>query len=195
MTSTLARFEFSGFFPVGTPKERPWCMQLLLTTKMHFTVELWMPVRLCLNACCGPWWYVLRHVLDLMEKILNTYCKCTLSAITQKLNVSGHLLVWAFILWLVYGTRAQNLTAICRYILHVRFEVFAPVTMKNAIFWDVALCRSKCRFTQDLHSATSQKTAFFTLCMCCVLDKVSLCLPNTKINQDSLRYFSPWRFL
>jgi hypothetical protein len=75
-----------------------------------------------------------------------------------------------------------------------RFEVFTAVTMKNAVFWDVALCRScvnqrfavcchlltlvarsrifllwrwrryvppKRWFTQDLHSATSQKTAFF----------------------------------
>jgi hypothetical protein len=24
--------------------------------------------------------------------------------------------------------------------VHVGFEVFTPVTMKNAIFWDVALC-------------------------------------------------------
>jgi hypothetical protein len=46
--------------------------------------------------------------------------------------------------------------------------------MKNAVFWNVALCRSslkmeaivppKCRFTQDLHSATFQKTAFFIYC-------------------------------
>jgi hypothetical protein len=88
------------------------------------------------------------------------------------------------------------------HISHVRFEVFMAVTMKNAIFWDVVLCRScvnrrfaglyrlhlqggcshlltlvsltriflpwrwrryvppKRQFTQDLHSATSQKTAF-----------------------------------
>jgi hypothetical protein len=39
---------------------------------------------------------------------------------------------------------------------------------ENAVFWDVAACRS-CKnavseerlFTQDLHSATSKKTAFF----------------------------------
>jgi hypothetical protein len=43
--------------------------------------------------------------------------------------------------------------------------------MKNAVFWDVAPCRScvmeailppKRRFTQDLHGATSQNTAFFS---------------------------------
>jgi hypothetical protein len=50
----------------------------------------------------------------------------------------------------------------------VRFEVFTAVTMKNAVFWDVASCRScvnrrleEPRFTQDLHGTTSQKTAFF----------------------------------
>jgi hypothetical protein len=37
--------------------------------------------------------------------------------------------------------------------------------MKNAVFWDVAPCRScvKRQFTQDLHVATSQKTAFFAV--------------------------------
>jgi hypothetical protein len=68
----------------------------------------------------------------------------------------------------------------------VRFEVFTAVTMKNAIFWDVALCRAcvnqrfggtyclhlqgrtireretpKRQSTQHLHDTTSQKTAFF----------------------------------
>jgi hypothetical protein len=73
----------------------------------------------------------------------------------------------------------------------VGFEVFTAVTMKNAAFWDVALCRScvnrrfgityrlrlqgrkirergtivsippKRRLTQDIYSATSQNTAFF----------------------------------
>jgi hypothetical protein len=41
----------------------------------------------------------------------------------------------------------------------VRFEVFTTVTMKNVVFWDVAPCRF--RFTQDLHGAKSQNTAFF----------------------------------
>jgi hypothetical protein len=36
---------------------------------------------------------------------------------------------------------------------YVRFEVFTAVTMKKAVFWDVAL----------LHGATSQKTAFFIM--------------------------------
>jgi hypothetical protein len=40
----------------------------------------------------------------------------------------------------------------------VRFEVFTVVTMKNAVFWDVAPCIS----CVDIHGATSQKTAFFS---------------------------------
>jgi hypothetical protein len=57
-------------------------MQLLLTTKRHFTIALWMPVRLSattaasLNGCCGPWWDVSRFALNLMEEILRTYHKC-----------------------------------------------------------------------------------------------------------------------
>jgi hypothetical protein len=42
----------------------------------------------------------------------------------------------------------------------VRFDVFTAVTMKDAIFWNVA---PKRRLTQDLHGATSQMTAFFKL--------------------------------
>jgi hypothetical protein len=102
--------------------------------------------------------------------------------------------------------------------MYVRFEVFTAVTMKNAVFWDMALCRScvnrcfggmyrhhlqgrknlsltdsvcshlltlfrrsrtflpwrwrryvpqKRRLTQDLHSATSQKTTFFNFLTTC----------------------------
>jgi hypothetical protein len=34
--------------------------------------------------------------LNLIEDILSTYYKCTISAITHKLNVSGHMLIWTF---------------------------------------------------------------------------------------------------
>jgi hypothetical protein len=47
--------------------------------------------------------------LNLIEEVLGTYYKCTVSAITQKLNVSGHMLIWEFFLFLLYGARAQNL--------------------------------------------------------------------------------------
>jgi hypothetical protein len=63
-----------------------------------FHFELWISIRLSaitlasLKGCCGPWWDVSRRVLNLMEDILSTYYKCSLSAITHKLNVSGHML-------------------------------------------------------------------------------------------------------
>jgi hypothetical protein len=48
---------------------------------------------------------------------------------------------------------------------NVRFEVLTAVTVKNAIFWDVAPCRFcvNQRIGEDLHRATSQKTAFILL--------------------------------
>jgi hypothetical protein len=62
-------------------------MQLLLTTKRHFTIALWMPVRLSaatpasLHRCGGPWWDVSRRASNFMEAILSTQCKCILSVI------------------------------------------------------------------------------------------------------------------
>jgi hypothetical protein len=50
-------------------------MQLLLTTKKHFTIALWMPVRLSatapasLHGCGGPWW----DVEVILGLIINTY--------------------------------------------------------------------------------------------------------------------------
>jgi hypothetical protein len=46
---------------------------------------------------------------------------------------------------------------------YVRFQVFTAVTMKKAVFWDVAPCRC---------GATSQKTAFFnnSIVAFCVLN-------------------------
>jgi hypothetical protein len=37
--------------------------------------------------------------IDLMEDILITYYKCTLSAVTYKLTVSGQMLIWTFFLF------------------------------------------------------------------------------------------------
>jgi hypothetical protein len=50
----------------------------LLVMKRHFTIALWMPVRLStitqasLNGCSSPWWDMLMHALNLMEDILST---------------------------------------------------------------------------------------------------------------------------
>jgi hypothetical protein len=54
-----------------------------------------------------------------MEDILSPYFKCTFSAITHKLNVSGHMLILTFVLVLVYGTRAQRLSVPFSYTLYV----------------------------------------------------------------------------
>jgi hypothetical protein len=50
---------------------------------------------------------------------------------------------------------------------YAKFEVFTAVTMKDAVFWDVAPCRS-CEpalhrdvCSHDIHGATSQKTELF----------------------------------
>jgi hypothetical protein len=105
------------------------CMQLLLTTKRHFTIALWLPVRLSattpasLNGCGGPCWDVSRRALNLMEGILSIYYKSILSAITYKLNVSGRMLIWTFLLVLVCGTRAQSLSAPFSYTLYTILQL------------------------------------------------------------------------
>jgi hypothetical protein len=57
----------------------------------------------------------------------------------------------------------------CMKFSHVRFEAFTAVTMKKAVFWDLAPCRCginrfvppQRRLTPHIHGAKSQKTAFF----------------------------------
>jgi hypothetical protein len=57
----------------------------------------------------------------------------------------------------------------------VRFEVFTAVTMKNAVFWDVALCRScvnrrssetsvHTRYTRRLEDGILHALMFFEAC-------------------------------
>jgi hypothetical protein len=46
-----------------------------------------------LKWCCGPRW----NVSNLVEDILSTYYKGTLSAITRKLNVSGQFFLFCFV--------------------------------------------------------------------------------------------------
>jgi hypothetical protein len=80
----------------------PLCVRLLLTTKTHHTIALCVPVGLSkttpasLKGCCGPWWDLSRRALNLIDDILSTYWKYTLSATTHKLNVSGHMLICTF---------------------------------------------------------------------------------------------------
>jgi hypothetical protein len=90
--STLARFESFGVLGVGTPKSPCICSSCWHRRGILRTIALWMPVRLSvttpasLSGRGGPWWDVSRRALNLMEDILSTYYKCTLSAITQKIK-------------------------------------------------------------------------------------------------------------
>jgi hypothetical protein len=63
--------------------------------------------------------------MNIMEDILSTYYKFTLSAISDKLNVSGHMLIWVFFLVLVCGTRAQ----ICP---HLQLHLVQSITLNPA---------------------------------------------------------------
>jgi hypothetical protein len=122
MASTPARFEFSGFLPMGTPKNpfvRNSCWQRRGTSPSQCGCLSDYP-KLSLNECGVPWWDVSRRALNLMEDILDTYYKCTFSAITHKLNVSGHMLMWTFFLVLVCGTRAQSLSTPFIYTLYIK---------------------------------------------------------------------------
>jgi hypothetical protein len=52
---------------------------------------------------------VSRCASNLMEVILSMYYKCTLWAITHKLNISRHMLIWTCFFSLGCRNRAQNL--------------------------------------------------------------------------------------
>jgi hypothetical protein len=71
--------------------------------------------------------------LDPLVDILNTYYKCTLSAIFHKLNTSGHMLIWTVFPVLVCGTRAQSLSALLRYTLYMRGSLFVSLSEVEVI--------------------------------------------------------------
>jgi hypothetical protein len=71
---TLARFEFWGFLPVGTPK-----IPCICSSWRQRRGILPSPVRVSttntelLNACGGKWWDVSRREFNLMDSILSRY--------------------------------------------------------------------------------------------------------------------------
>jgi hypothetical protein len=86
-----------------------------LITKRHFTIALWMPVRLSANYP-GIFERMRQSMMRRFEMCieshwhhLSTYCKYTLSAVTHKLNVTGHVWVWTVSM---YGIRSP----ICPYL-------------------------------------------------------------------------------
>jgi hypothetical protein len=104
MASTLhARFESSGILPVGTPKCN-FCWQRSGTSPSHWG---WLsdypqlPRHLWTDAA----------VLEAsVESHGGHFEHFVPSCITHRLNVSGHMLVWTFLLVLICGTLAQNLS-------------------------------------------------------------------------------------
>jgi hypothetical protein len=73
--------------------------------------------------------------LNLIEDILSTHYKSTLSAVTHKLNVSGHMLIRTLFLALVFGIRAQSLYAPFSYTLY-----------NTVLFWFLEKAQEGTRF-------------------------------------------------
>jgi hypothetical protein len=69
-----------------------------------------------LDECGSPQLNVLKRVLNVMKDILSTYYEFTLSAITHKINVSGHILIRT--LFLFCYVNGQNMDEPCSYNLH-----------------------------------------------------------------------------
>jgi hypothetical protein len=76
--------------------------KLLLGRKCSSTEETTLAVHACQTAhnysgiSEWTWWSTMdvsRYALNHIEDILKTYYKCTLSSITHKLNISGHILI------------------------------------------------------------------------------------------------------
>jgi hypothetical protein len=61
-----------------------------------------------------------------MQNILSIHYKCILSASTHKLSVSEHMFIWTFLLVLVCGNYAQNLSAPLSYTLY-KLLGFSPL--------------------------------------------------------------------
>jgi hypothetical protein len=75
--------------------------------KRHITIALWMSLRLSATILDVIFEQILRSMTrvrwNLLEDILSTCYKHTNSAITKKLNVTGHMLIWTFFPW--FGMR------------------------------------------------------------------------------------------
>jgi hypothetical protein len=112
MASTLARFESSGFLPVRTPKSLVYAAPVDNEEPLqHRMVDACQTIRNYPDIFEWMWRSMMRRVEACIEDILSTSYKCTLSAVTHKLKVSRHMLIWKFFLILVRGTLAQSLSA------------------------------------------------------------------------------------
>jgi hypothetical protein len=73
------------------------------------------------------------------EDSLSTNYTRILSAITHKLNVPGHMLIWIFFLVYICGTHAQILSSPFTYTLFIRYEIFMWATSGYFISFFVGL--------------------------------------------------------
>jgi hypothetical protein len=107
---------------------------------------LWMPVRLSSTTPAPLGLSMMRRVEACVESHggkFSTYYKCTLSAKTHKLNISGDMLICTSLLVLVCVTRAQNLSAPFNCTLYVVFPHITTClctllnrTDQNCNLWD-----------------------------------------------------------
>jgi hypothetical protein len=96
MASMSVRSESSGLLPVGTSKHPCVCNSCWQrSSTSHFRClsdypqlsrHLWTDAAVHDETCQGVHW-------NLTKNILSTYYRCTLSATTNKLNVSGHVFI------------------------------------------------------------------------------------------------------
>jgi hypothetical protein len=85
MASTLARFESSGFLPLGTLKTFVCAAPLDKEVALHRrAVDARQTIRNYPGIFGRLWWSMMICALNLMEDILSTYYKCTFSAVTHK---------------------------------------------------------------------------------------------------------------
>jgi hypothetical protein len=96
------------------------CMQLLLITKRHFTIAVWMPVKTIRN-CPGiterMWWSMLRRVEACTGGHFEHLYVYSFRCNSHIKYFQAHGDTRTFFLVLVFGTRAQNLSTPFSYTL------------------------------------------------------------------------------
>jgi hypothetical protein len=127
MASMLTGFESCGFLPVETLKSLVYAAPVDNKEALHHRI---------VDACQTIHNYpgilermrrsMMRHVEVCTESrgghFEHLFYKCTLSAVTHKLNVFGHMLIQTFFLVLLCETHAQSLSAPFSHILYVTFS-------------------------------------------------------------------------
>jgi hypothetical protein len=132
-------------------------MQLPLTTKRHFTIALWMPVRLPattpapLNGCCGPWWDVSRRALNIMEDLLYMYSFSYNSQIKCFRTHVDMDICSCFCMW----NSCQSLSAPFSYTLYV--------LLPSNVMWKIEITRRHIPGSKDVACSFLAFLHFFIL--------------------------------